>query len=322
MLITNPNTSELKQHSPQSMLSTRLVTGFSMVGALLAILCLDEFLAPWFPFWFLLAIVALGSASLELVSLLNETSARPSGNTVFAGVMALVFANWAPHLIDRFVQDPRLAERLPYDPLMPVSALAWPLLTFVVVVMAAFVVQSVQFQKPGATMATIAGTILAVSYVGLLGSFIIQLRWFDGPYHGLLPIAFLVATSKGADTGAYTFGRLFGRHKLWPRLSPNKTVEGALGGLGAGVFASVVVAAVARFVLKVPTLDWWTAVGFGVLVGSAAQLGDLMESMIKRDCARKDASDSVPGFGGVLDVLDSLLFAAPLAFGYWLWLGP
>ena len=64
------------------------------------------------------------------------------------------------------------------------------------------------------------------------------------------------------------------------------------------------------------------AAGFGVVVGIAAQLGDLMESMIKRDCARKDASDAVPGFGGVLDVLDSLLFAAPVAYGYWLWFGP
>ena len=67
-----------------------------------------------------------------------------------------------------------------------------------------------------------------------------------------------------------------------------------------------------------PTLGWGAAAGFGVVVGTAAQLGDLMESMIKRDCARKDASDAVPGFGGVLDVLDSLLFAAPVAFGYWL----
>ena len=64
-----------------------------------------------------------------------------------------------------------------------------------------------------------------------------------------------------------------------------------------------------------------SAVGFGLVVGAAAQLGDLMESMIKRDCARKDASAAVPGFGGVLDVLDSLLFAGPVAFGFWLWAG-
>ena len=80
-------------------------------------------------------------------------------------------------------------------------------------------------------MATIAGTVLAVAYVGLLGSFIIQIRWLDGPYHGLIPLVYLIATAKGADTGAYTVGRIAGRHKLWPRLSPNKTIEGAFGGL-------------------------------------------------------------------------------------------
>jgi phosphatidate cytidylyltransferase len=307
------------------MLGTRLVTGFSMVGFMLAVLCADEWFAPWFPFWFLLALGALGASALELVGLLNASGARPSGNTVFGGVLALVIANWVPHLLGH----PGLAEGTgralvasSYDPMDPIGALAWPLLTFVAIVMAAFVIRGVQFQEPGATMATLAGTILALAYVGLLGSFVIQMRWFEGRYHGLIPIVFLIATSKGADTGAYTAGRIAGRHKLWPRLSPNKTIEGAVGGLFAGVLAALIVAAIARYLLHVPTLDWPSAAGYGVVVGSAAQLGDLMESMIKRDCARKDASDAVPGFGGVLDVLDSLLFAGPVAFGYWLGFGP
>jgi phosphatidate cytidylyltransferase len=303
------------------MLSTRLVIGFSMVGALLAVLCLDEFMAPWFPFWFLLALVVIGASALELVGLLNQTSARPSGNTVFGGVTALVIANWAPHLMSRLLTNPR-PEAQTYDPLGPVSDLAWPLLTFVAVLMATFVVQSMQFQKPGATMATIAGTVLAVSYVGLLGSFLIQFRWFDGPYHGIVPLVYVVATAKGADTGAYTLGRIAGRHKLWPRLSPNKTVEGAFGGLISGMAAALIVEAVARYLLRVPTLGWSSAIVFGLVVGTGAQLGDLMESMIKRDCERKDASDAVPGFGGVLDVLDSLLFAGPIAYCYWLLFGP
>jgi phosphatidate cytidylyltransferase len=307
------------------MLGTRLVTGFSMVGFMLVVLCADEWFAPWFPLWFALAIVALGMASLELVGLLNATGARPSGNTVFGGVIALVIANWVPHVLGQFgldVSQGGSTQLAMYDPMEPIHALAWPLITFVAVVMGAFVVRSVQFEEPGTSMATIAGTVLAIAYVGLLGSFIIQLRWLEGRYHGLVPIVFLIATSKGADTGAYTAGRLLGRRKLWPQLSPNKTVEGAVGGLFAGVVASLIVAAIARFLLRIPTLGWPEAAGFGVVVGTAAQLGDLMESMIKRDCARKDASDAVPGFGGVLDVLDSLLFAAPVAFGYWLWFAP
>jgi phosphatidate cytidylyltransferase len=306
------------------MLATRLVIGFSMVGFMLAVLCADEWFAPWFPFWFFLALGALGAASLELVSLLGATGARPSGNSVLGGVAALVIANWVPHVLHSLDLTTRwsLHASSVYDPMDPISALAWPLLTFVAVLMGAFLVRSVQFPEPESTMATLAGTVLAMSYVGLLGSFIIQLRWFDGRYHGLLPIVYLIATSKGADTGAYTAGRLAGRHKLWPRLSPNKTIEGAVGGLFAGIAAALIVAAIARGLLHVPTLGWAAAAGFGLVVGLAAQLGDLMESMIKRDCARKDASAAVPGFGGVLDVLDSLLFAAPVAFGYWLWLGP
>ena len=304
------------------MLGTRLVIGLSMVAGILLVLYLDEWLAPWFPIWFVLSVIAMGASAMELVGLLRATSARPSGNTVFGGVMALVVANWAPHVTAAMLPIPRLADALPYDPSAPVGALAWPLCTFVAIVMGAFVIQSAQFEQPGRTMATIAGTVLTVAFVGLLGSFMIQMRWFDGPYHGILPLVFLVATAKGADTGAYTFGRIAGRHKLWPRLSPNKTIEGAVGGLIAGVAAALIVAAFARYALRVPTLSWPSAVGFGLIVGSAAQLGDLMESMIKRDCARKDASDAVPGFGGVLDVLDSLLFAAPVAYGYWLWFGP
>jgi phosphatidate cytidylyltransferase len=303
------------------MLGTRLVTGFSMAGLIVAVLLLDGRMAPWFPLWLLVSLVVTGTAALELVGLLLETSARPSGNTVFGGVIALVLANWAPHLMAEFHSLPHLAGRLGYDPLTPVHALSWPLMTFVAVVMVTFIAQSAQFEKPGGTMATIAGTVLAVAYVGLLGSFIIQMRWLEGPYHGLLPLAYLIATAKGADTGAYTLGRIAGRHKLWPRLSPNKTVEGAVGGLIFAVAGALAVAAIAHYLLRVPTLSWGGAVAFGVVVGTAAQLGDLMESMIKRDCARKDASGAVPGFGGVLDVLDSLLFAGPVAFGFWLWAG-
>src|SRR5512135_1180787 len=101
------------------MLGTRLLIGFTMVGLILAVLCLDEFLAPWFPLWFLTSAGVVGTAALELVGLLNETSARPSGNTVFGGAMAMVSANWVPHLINPLVRSPELVGRLPYDPLAP-----------------------------------------------------------------------------------------------------------------------------------------------------------------------------------------------------------
>jgi phosphatidate cytidylyltransferase len=301
------------------MLATRVTIGLSMVGVFLAVLGLDQWFAPWYPFWFITSVIVLGNSALETVELLNETSAQPSGNTVFGGVMAIVVANWAPHISAHLMPMPHHPHEVSYDASAAITALAWPLWTFVAVVMFAFIAQSAQFEKPGRTMATIAGTVLVVAYIGILGSFIIQFRWLP---NGAVLLAALIATAKGADTGAYTLGRIAGRHKLWPRLSPNKTIEGALGGLVFGVLASLIVFTFARYVLKIPTLTSVAAVGFGVVVGSAAQLGDLMESMIKRDCERKDSSASVPGFGGVLDVMDSLLFAGPVAYGYWLGFGP
>lgn len=292
-----------------------------MAGCVMAVLCIDEWLAPWFPLWLLVCLFGCGAAALELVELLRQTSAKPSRNSVFGGVVVIVLANWAPHLAAHFHRLPQLEGRMGADPLGPVNALAWPLLAFIAVVMCSFIIQSLQFEKPGMTMATISGTILGVAYVGLLGSCVIQMRWFEGSYHGLLALIFLVATAKGADTGAYTCGRIAGRHKLWPTLSPNKTIEGAIGGLAFSVLAALLVSALGRSMLGVSTLERGPAILYGLIVGTTAQLGDLMESMIKRDCSRKDASTAVPGFGGVLDVLDSLLFAGPVAFGFWLSVG-
>jgi phosphatidate cytidylyltransferase len=102
---------------------------------------------------------------------------------------------------------------------------------------------------------------------------------------------------------------VLGRHQMAPKLSPKKTWQGAIGGMLASVIVAVGINA---FWPVLPGL--LLAVGFGVTVGLAGVLGDLAESLLKRDLQTKDASQSVPGFGGVLDVIDSLLFAAPVAY--------
>ena len=303
------------------MLSTRLLFGLLMVVGLVLALWFDEWFAPWYPFWMFISGAVMLAASRELVNLLASTTLRPSANCVFGGVLALLIANWVPHVaIDVEIRDGLAA--LNHDPARPQAALSFILLSFVAVVMVSFVVQSLQFQKPGRATPRIAGTLFVLCYVGLLGTFIVQMRWFEGAYEGLVALLFLVSAAKGADTGAYTFGRIFGRHKLWPALSPHKTIEGAFGGLVFAVGASLIVAAISRYGLELPVLTWSRAALFGLIIGVVAQIGDLMESMIKRDCERKDASDAVPGFGGILDVLDSLLFAAPVAFVFWLRYGP
>ena len=113
------------------------------------------------------------------------------------------------------------------------------------------------------------------------------------------------------DTFAYTFGKLFGKHKLHKVLSPNKTWEGSVGGIGGSVLAAV---AMQQFFLK----EWELlhAVGLGIILGAVSQVGDLMESFIKRSFNVKDASKLIPGHGGILDRCDALMLGAPLVLLY------
>src|SRR5262245_64283469 len=103
------------------MLAARLTTGISLIAAFVAVLVLDEAMAPWYPFWLATSLIVMGSVALEVVGLLNETSARPSGNTVFGGVMALVLANWAPHVAEHLARHPRLVESLAPDASAPIN---------------------------------------------------------------------------------------------------------------------------------------------------------------------------------------------------------
>jgi phosphatidate cytidylyltransferase len=164
----------------------------------------------------------------------------------------------------------------------------------------------------------IAMNVLAAAYLGLLPSFFVQLRWplgdlpDEGPgsYRGGLVLALVLFVPKCGDIGAYLAGRFLGRHKMTPALSPKKTWEGFAGGLVGSVFAAVVLN---RFGPLLQGGDL-AAVAFGLVVGLAGVLGDLAESLIKRDSRQKDAAQTMPGFGGVLDIVDSVIFAAPVAY--------
>jgi phosphatidate cytidylyltransferase len=148
--------------------------------------------------------------------------------------------------------------------------------------------------------------------------FIAQLRMA----FGIGALASLVIVVKMGDTGAYTIGRLFGRHKMAPLVSPGKTIEGAVGAI---VFACVGAWLSFHFLgstMNFPAWKTFNCIGggwwvYGLCVGLAGLLGDLAESLIKRDVGQKDSSTWMPGFGGILDILDSLLLAAPVAWFCW-----
>ena len=195
----------------------------------------------------------------------------------------------------------------------------------VVMIFAAAVVallaQQVFTSAEPVTISNAGASLLGLAYVPLLFSYLLRLRsisveviWLS--HAGLTVPAgacwlfLVVATCWAQDTAAYAVGRAWGRHKLCPKISPGKTVEGGIGGL---VAATVVAAALGGwFGLSLP---WGALLGAGL--GVAGQLGDLSKSVMKRQAGVKDSGSLLPGHGGVLDRFDSLLFAAPVAF-YWL----
>ncbi|MHC4073772.1 MAG: phosphatidate cytidylyltransferase, partial [Planctomycetota bacterium] len=121
----------------------------------------------------------------------------------------------------------------------------------------------------------------------------------------LLMFVFVV---KSADVGAYAIGTLFGKHKFSPKISPAKSWEGMGGAIATASLVAV------GFALSCDIMAWWLAIIFGPCLAFIGQIGDLAESMIKRDAEQKDSASKVPGFGGILDIIDSPLVAAPFAY--------
>jgi len=157
----------------------------------------------------------------------------------------------------------------------------------------------------------IATTILGIFYVGWFFSFMIKLRIMP-PLNmdGRLLILYLIIVTKSGDMGAYIIGTLFGKHQLIPRISPKKSVEGTIAGLIISFGAAVL------FKDMLPAVSIVHIFVIGILLSLTGQIGDLSESLIKRDCKVKDSGFVFPGLGGILDIIDSLIFTAPILYFY------
>jgi len=166
------------------------------------------------------------------------------------------------------------------------------------------------------SLAHIAVTIFGIMYIGWMGSHLVMLRELPAALGlddrmGVQLVFFAALLTWATDTGAYLFGVAFGRHPLIPRISPKKTVEGAVGGLlAAGLCGWLCAKGLTPFLTPL------AATVVGLIVGVMAQLGDLVESMIKRDAGIKDSAELIPGHGGVLDRFDSMLFTVPVLYYY------
>ena len=155
-------------------------------------------------------------------------------------------------------------------------------------------------------------TLAGIIYIGWMLSHFIPLRGLEGGRDWVL---FALFATFAADTIAFFAGRLWGGHSLAPAISPGKTWEGAIGGFLGAIAASLVLIAI----LPSLSIPYWQGIVLGALIGVFAQLGDLSESMLKRSAGVKDAGKLVPGHGGILDRLDSIVFTVVVVYYYVIW---
>jgi phosphatidate cytidylyltransferase len=161
----------------------------------------------------------------------------------------------------------------------------------------------------------ISTTLFGLMYVPWLLNFIQKINFFPGiEDNGKFYVLYFILVTKFSDTGAYAVGSLIGRHKMIPRISPGKTWEGFAGAIVVSTAASLIFA---HFLGdRMPGMKPLHAVVLGVVLGSTAVIGDLIESLFKREAGVKDSGHLFPGIGGILDLLDSLLFNAPIMYLY------
>jgi phosphatidate cytidylyltransferase len=160
---------------------------------------------------------------------------------------------------------------------------------------------------------SIGANILGLVFVVLPLSLILLILYPEGAEDGRLWLIYLLAVTKLTDVGGYFVGKIWGKRKLAPHLSPKKTIEGSFGGLIFSITASLIFCLLVRFLGGNFSMSWGGAVSMGFILGVMAQLGDLTESLFKRDAQVKD-SNNIPGIGGILDMFDSLTFAIPTLY--------
>ena len=299
------------------MLRWRLLLGTVFVAALAALCWLDAGAATPGTWLMPLALLLAVLGTQELLSLWSARPQRPLGWAVYVGNVLIVLANlgaiWKPAMFGQ---------------------LGWPAIGFALALILVLWGEMARYTGPGGVAERLGLASFALAYVGLLLSFLVQLRLLGpGSSWGLAALASLVLIVKSSDIGAYTVGRLIGRHKMAPVLSPGKTLEGAAGAFGAALLAAWVSqrwlipgmigaeadtaganTASSTHFSAVPAWGWIVA---GLSLCLVGIVGDLAESLLKRDAGRKDSSTWMPGFGGVLDLIDSLLLTAPIAYLLW-----
>jgi phosphatidate cytidylyltransferase len=159
-------------------------------------------------------------------------------------------------------------------------------------------------------------TLFGILYLAAPLSCVFLINYYfgiDGEQDGRIWLFYAMATTKMTDTGAYFSGKILGRHHLAPHISPHKTIEGTVGGILASIGTSIILPMI--FGASMIDIPLFHAIVLGAMIGILATLGDLGESVLKRDAGVKD-SNRIPGVGGILDISDSLIFTLPVVYFY------
>lgn len=278
-----------------------------MIVGLISLFVADHQLGESASLLFLFCLGLTIRSGWEMCRLLTVRQIKPQFLVVGIGCIGLIVAAWWPHL-----------------PAVEVSLSSIELLglTMSLALLMVLTTEAVRFRGPGGSMETCGANLFAIAYAGLLLAITVQLRWMAGAEAGYFLMGSLVVATKVGDIGGYTVGRLFGKRKMSPYLSPGKTWAGFAGAIGGAMLGSVLWLGFGIHLFETVSVapPLWAMLVYGGVMGVAGLTGDLCESLIKRDVGQKDSAPLMPGFGGLLDVLDSILFAGPVACLLWHWL--
>lgn len=307
------------------MLFWRIVIALPLIGGIIVASYIDMEIANRFSLRgiVLLPIFILFIAALcdELLRLIAVGGLRPRRSTVFWGTIGMIVCCWLACLIQAYNEGVLGEHVSPQSWPWSATASVWTLLAMGGGIMIAFLGEINRYTKPGGITINLAGAVFVTTYIGMLSCFIVQLRMA----YGIAALLSLIFVAKMCDTGAYTIGRIFGQHKLTPIISPGKTVEGAVGGMLFGVFGAwfwfnvvIPISFNTRWIAADSSQTaFWGCILFGLCLFFSGALGDLAASLIKRDVQQKDSSRWLPGLGGCLDIFDSILLSAPVAYAFW-----
>jgi phosphatidate cytidylyltransferase len=285
-------------------LAWRLGLSAVLIPGLIGLFVADHHAGEAAPFLFVFCLALTIRSAWELHDLLTVRNIRPQLLESTLACIALLLAAWWPHV------NRQLAAGISLDLIALVAAIS---------VIGLLGMAAVRYRGPGSTMEALGANLFIVGYAGLLLAMTAQLRWQAGAQAGYLLLASLIVTAKLGDVFAYTFGRLFGKRKMSPLLSPGKTWAGFVGAMVGSMLGSWLwlTFATPRFGDGWQPPAAWASLTYGLVIGVVALAGDLCESLIKRDVGKKDSAPLMPGFGGLLDLLDSVLYAGPVAVILW-----